>query len=102
MSVAQRFGENLARYRKRVGFSQEELAIRASLHRTHVGMMERGARVVRIDTLLKLAVALDIRPAELLDGIAWKPGRTTEGRFVETEVPGLGTVQRRVEVEHNG
>ena len=56
----------------------------------------------RIDTLLKLAVALDIRPAELLEGIAWEPGRTTEGRFVETEVPGIGTVQRRVDVERNG
>jgi transcriptional regulator with XRE-family HTH domain len=81
MNVAQRFGENLTRCRKRAGLSQEELGLRSSLHRTAIGLLERGARMPRIDTLIKLGVALDIDPADLLDGIAWKPGETLPGHF---------------------
>jgi DNA-binding Xre family transcriptional regulator len=44
-------------------------------------MMERGARMVRVDTLIKLAVALDIDPGDLLEGIVWEPGEARPGRF---------------------
>ena len=36
-------------------------------------MLERGERVPRIDTLIKLASALSIQPGELLVGIDWRP-----------------------------
>jgi transcriptional regulator with XRE-family HTH domain len=81
MSVAKRFGENLARCRARVGISQEELGFRASLHRTEVGQLERGVRLPRIDTLVKLAGSLDVDPADLLAGVSWKPGGTRQGQF---------------------
>ena len=61
MDVATRFGENLRRVRKGVGISQEELGFRSSLHRTEIGLLERGARVPRIDTLIKIASGLGIR-----------------------------------------
>ncbi|MGC1852863.1 MAG: helix-turn-helix transcriptional regulator [Solirubrobacterales bacterium] len=61
--------------------------------------MERGARVPRIDTLVKVAAALDVDPAELLEGINWEPGEITVGQFIETEIPGLGIVHRRFGVE---
>jgi transcriptional regulator with XRE-family HTH domain len=98
MTIAEQFGSNLNHSRKRCGISQEELAVRASLHRTEIGLLERGERLPRIDTAIKLAGALDISPCDLLDGMVWTPGSTTEGRFIETEVPGLGTVHRRFEV----
>lgn len=78
---AQRFAENLVRARKRAGLSQEELGARADLHRTAIGLLERGARVPRIDTLIKLAVALRVEPDDLLDGIGWQPGTVTPGHF---------------------
>jgi transcriptional regulator with XRE-family HTH domain len=81
VSVAQQFGNNLRRCRKRAGISQEEAAVRASLHRTAIGQLERAERVARIDTLIKLAGALDASPAELLEGLAWEPGGTRLGRF---------------------
>lgn len=81
MNVARCFGANLVRCRQQAGLSQEELGNRASLHRTAIGLLERGARIPRIDTLLKLAVALDVEPDRLLDGIAWKPGTMSPGRF---------------------
>jgi len=84
LEVARRFGDNLVRCRKRAGLSQEELGFRASLHRTQVGILERGARSPRIDTLVKLAGALDVSVDELLDGIAWRPGSARLGGFQAT------------------
>ena len=87
MNVADCFGANLARRRKAVGLSQEETAVRASLHRTAVGQLERGERVARVDTLIKLAGSLEIEPGELLIGLSWQPGGTRVGRF---ELPDPG------------
>jgi ribosome-binding protein aMBF1 (putative translation factor) len=80
-AIAERFGENLRRLRRRAGMSQEELAERASLHRTQIGLIERGLRVGRIDTLIKLASALDASPLELLEGIHWTVAEPRKGRF---------------------
>lgn len=79
--VADQFGRNLAYCRMRAKLSQEELAVRASLHRTAVGQLERGERVARIDTVVKLAGSLGIPPEELLDGIGWDPGGTRLGQY---------------------
>lgn len=81
MSVAERFAANLLHHRKRAGLSQEELAFRAELHRTEVGMVERGVRLVKIDTLLKLAGALEVEPCDLLNGLSWSPGSSVSGRY---------------------
>lgn len=55
--------------------------MRASLHRTAVGQLERGERVARVDTLVKLAGALSVPPSELLEGLEWAPGGTVLGQF---------------------
>ncbi len=82
LAVARRFGTNLRKARRRVDLSQEEVGARASLHRTEVGLLERGARVPRIDTLIKLAAALGVRiDCALLDGITWTPGTSQAGGF---------------------
>ncbi len=81
MDIAARFGENLVRCRKRADLSQEELGLLSSLHRTEISLLERGTRIPRIDTLVKLAGALSIAPSELLAGIDWTPGTSTSGSF---------------------
>lgn len=81
MDIAARFGRNLSRARRRAHLSQEELGIRATLHRTEIGLLERGERLPRIDTLIKVAGALEIPPAELIEGIEWSPGSTRIGKF---------------------
>jgi transcriptional regulator with XRE-family HTH domain len=91
--IATHFGENLVRCRKRADLSQEELAIRASLHRTEISMLERGARVARIDTLAKLAGALAIPPGDLMIGIDWAPGGTRTGEFKLAASPTSATTQ---------
>lgn len=79
--VARCFGENLRHVRRHAGLSQEQLGLRASLHRTEIGLLERGARVPRIDTLVKVASALAIAPAELIRGVEWTPGAPEAGTF---------------------
>jgi transcriptional regulator with XRE-family HTH domain len=81
VDIAARFGENLVNCRKRAGLSQEELGFRASLHRTEIGQLERGVRLARIDTLVKLAGSLEVSPLALLDGMDWDPGSTLIGSF---------------------
>ncbi len=81
MSIGKQFGKNLLRTRKRLGISQEELAVRASLHRTEIGLLERGERLPRIDTAIKLAGALGLPLASLVEGIDWRPGSTQTGAF---------------------
>jgi transcriptional regulator with XRE-family HTH domain len=84
VSVAQKFGENVLIYRKRANLSQEELGFRASLHRTEISQLERGVRLARIDTLIKLAGAFSVPPGDLLKGLAWTPGSVREGRFLSS------------------
>ncbi len=81
MNIADQFGKNLSYCRRRAKLSQEELGVQASLHRTAVGQLERGERVCRLDTFVKLTGSLGIDPRELLDGIDWTPGGTRLGQF---------------------
>lgn len=88
LELARTFGENMLIARRRADLSQEELGFLASLHRTEISQLERGVRLARIDTLVKLAGALKVPPGDLLKGMAWKPGRAPDGRFiVRTEIP---------------
>jgi len=99
VSFAEDFGANLRRLRRSAGLSQEEMSFRASIHRIAVGMIERGERVPRADTVAKLAGSLEVEPGVLFEGIVWEPGSVQCGEFFASEVPGLGTVQRKVKVE---
>jgi transcriptional regulator with XRE-family HTH domain len=81
MDIAARFGENLSHARKRADLSQEELSVRASLHRTEISQLERGLRVARVDTLIKLIGSLEVSADELLVGMDWEPGGTRIGKF---------------------
>lgn len=82
MNVAEQFGLNLRRERERLGVSQEELSLRADVHRTEISQLERGKRVARVDTLMKLCGSLGIDSGNLLDGFSWKPGARAPGSFV--------------------
>ncbi len=67
--ISTQFGLRLKELREAAGFSQEKLADVAELHRTHVSLIERGARSVRLETVEKLARALKVQPAKLMPRI---------------------------------
>ena len=79
--LSAQLGETLRRERRRSGLSQEGLAFRAGLHRTAVGQLERGERVARADTLIRLAGSMGIPAGDLLVDVRWTPGVYEEGSF---------------------
>lgn len=81
MDVAGKFGDNLARVRRAAGMSQDELSVRASVHRTEISQLERGLRLARVDTIAKLCDSLEADPSEMFAGIRWEPGETRLGHF---------------------
>ncbi len=66
------FGKRLRVCRERAKVTQEALGENASLHRTEIGLLERGQREPRLSTIIKLADALSIPLAEFFIGIDWK------------------------------
>jgi len=62
----QRFGDALRIMRKGRGLSQEALAERADMAADYLGFIERGENVPTLTVILKLAMALDCAPADLL------------------------------------
>jgi transcriptional regulator with XRE-family HTH domain len=80
--AARQLGKNLWRARRRAGYSQEALGALCGLHRTEIGFVEHGERLPRIDTLMKLAAALEVGLEALVEGIEWlPPGPPAEGSF---------------------
>ncbi len=65
IDVKKPFGSAVRKWRSRLGVSQEELAGRAGLHRTYICDIERGARNVSLESIEKLARALEISTATL-------------------------------------
>jgi transcriptional regulator with XRE-family HTH domain len=76
------YGRNLRRIRKERGYSQEELAFRAEVHRTEISLLERGKRDPGVNMTLRLTGALGVAPGELLGGATFVPSEDgREGRF---------------------
>ena len=60
------FGENVRKYRRLLNISQEELAHRADLHRTYIGMIERAEKNITLVNIEKVANALEVKIDDLL------------------------------------
>jgi transcriptional regulator with XRE-family HTH domain len=69
LPVAGAFGERLRAARKGRGWSLERLGEESGLHWTYVGSVERGERNVSLVNIVRLAVALDLDPGELVRGL---------------------------------
>jgi transcriptional regulator with XRE-family HTH domain len=60
------FGEKVREIRKEKGLSQEELAHKADLHRTYIGMIERAEKNITLLNIEKIAKALEVNIKELI------------------------------------
>jgi transcriptional regulator with XRE-family HTH domain len=54
------FGQRVREIRKDKGLSQEELAHKADLHRTYIGMIERAEKNITLINIEKIANALEV------------------------------------------
>ena len=67
MDIRQRLGRNVRRLREEKGWSQEDYADRAGIHRTYVSDIERGRRNQSVTVVERLAKPLSIDAGRLLD-----------------------------------
>jgi transcriptional regulator with XRE-family HTH domain len=79
MTATERIGHNIRRIRRAADLTQEVVAERAGIHRTLMTLYEWGGREPKVLTLLKLAGAIGVEPADLLAGVRWESRRR---RFV--------------------
>ena len=59
------FGQEVQKARKKLGLSQEQLAERAGLHRTYIGMIERAEKNITLCNVEKIAYALEVSIKDL-------------------------------------
>jgi transcriptional regulator with XRE-family HTH domain len=59
-TTLEKFGEKVREERHKLGLSQEELASRAGVHRTYIGMIERAEKNITLENIEKIASALKI------------------------------------------
>ena len=67
MDIRTRLGLNVRRLREAKGWSQEDYADRAGIHRTYVSDIERGKRNPTVTVVEKLAKPLGVASGSLLD-----------------------------------
>ncbi len=69
IELLEKFGEKVREERLKRGLSQEEFATRAGVHRTYIGMIERGEKNITLLNIKKVAKALDLSIDKLLTNL---------------------------------
>ena len=64
--INKKVGLSIRKYREQKGWSQEQLAFEADLHRAYIGQIERGEKNIGLINLQKIAEALRIKIIKLL------------------------------------
>jgi transcriptional regulator with XRE-family HTH domain len=64
--INKKVGLNIRKYRQKKGWSQEQLAFEADLHRAYIGHIERGEKNIGLKNLEKIAKTLGINIKNLL------------------------------------
>ena len=66
-NILKKFGERVRSERIRLGLSQEELAARAGVHRTYIGMIERAEKNITLVNIDKISNALGLNISDLFN-----------------------------------
>lgn len=64
-----KFGEKVRAERLKQNLSQEELAARAGVHRTYIGMIERAEKNITLENIKKIAKALNLQIEHLFKNL---------------------------------
>ena len=60
MDIVKVFGDNLKKYRKQIGLSQEAFADKCGLHRTYISAIECYRRSIALENVQRIADALGV------------------------------------------
>ena len=66
---ASEIGSVIKDLRRQKGYSQEVISGLAGLARSHLSMIETGTKLLNLESLWRIAVALEIRPSRLVEEI---------------------------------
>ncbi len=65
MDIIKVFANNLKKYRKATGLSQEKFAEKCGLHRTYISAIECYRRSISLENIQRIANGLEIEPYKL-------------------------------------
>lgn len=68
-NVNKTFGQRVAELRKKAGYSQEKFAFQCNIDRTYIGTIERGEKSPTLNTIQKIAQALNIPLHQLFENL---------------------------------
>ena len=68
-NVNKAFGQRVAELRKKAGFSQEKFAFQCNIDRTYIGTIERGEKSPTLNTIQKIAQALNMPLHQLFENL---------------------------------
>jgi transcriptional regulator with XRE-family HTH domain len=74
-TLGERFGASVVWFRHEAGLTQQELADRIGMKRATLSEIERGGRLPRLDTILKLVAGLKVKNCDLVAWMWWDPAR---------------------------
>ena len=80
--IAKAIGQRIRNYRTARGLSQEKLADLCGCHPTYIGQLERGEKNATIESIDKIATALDVSLSKLFDKLG---GRDDDSRDIPLE-----------------
>ena len=66
LELTKALGEVVREQRRSRGLSQENFGELVGIHRTYVGMVERGEKNITLTNLVRISRALDLQASELL------------------------------------
>jgi transcriptional regulator with XRE-family HTH domain len=76
-----RFAANVERLRGQRGYSLDQLAARSQMGMKELEAVLHGESEARVDSILRLAGALDVSPGKLYEGVAWIPDGEGGGQY---------------------
>jgi transcriptional regulator with XRE-family HTH domain len=76
-----RFAANVERGRTRLGYSVDQLAERSQMGKAELEAVLRGEKEAHVDSIIRIAGALDVSPGKLYDGVAWIPDGEGGGEY---------------------
>lgn len=96
MTVAEQIGMNIRKIRPRADMSQDDLARRSGIHHTEISLLERGGRIPRLDTCIRILESTGADARDLVEGVGWEePGRWDQkGWFTIVGLSGPVEVRR--------